>query len=357
MSKLLKFIEKSSKIHNNKYDYTSVIYEKAREKVKIICKTHGIFLQTPDNHSRGYGCPKCKGAKNSQRCRKTKEQFIKEASSIHNNFYNYDKINYTSTDNKIVITCPTHGDFEQTPDNHISGHGCPKCSSDNKTKTKEQFIKEASTIHNNFYNYDKTIYINAATKIIITCPIHGDFEQPPGTHLLGIGCSKCYGNNRKTTTEYIEQAKKIHGDKYDYTLVEYINTRTKINIICKKHGVFQQRADLHLTGSNCPNCLQSKKENLWLDTIGIPKNMRQIELVLSDKSIIKVDGFNPETNTIYEFYGDYWHGNPSKFNPSDINSNNKKTFGELYTSTLIRENKLLSDGFNLITIWECDFIP
>lgn len=124
------------------------------------------------------------------------------------------------------------------------------------------FIERSNKIHNYFYNYDKVVYINNCTKVVITCPIHGDFLQSPDAHLTGKKCSKCSnaanGDFHRNTLEYvIESAKKVHGDLYDYSLVKYTRDNVKVDIICKKHGIFRQTPNGHLCGHGCPKCKRS----------------------------------------------------------------------------------------------------
>ena len=121
-------------------------------------------------------------------------------------------------------------------------------------KTTEQFIEEAKQIHDDKYDYSKVKYINNRTKITIICSIHREFEQNPGKHLSGQGCAKCGGTVKKTTGQFIEEAKKIHRNKYNYSRVEYIDNRTKIIIICFVHGEFEQVPKSHLKGSGCSTC-------------------------------------------------------------------------------------------------------
>ena len=125
----------------------------------------------------------------------TTEQFINKARLVHGDKYDYSKTAYIKSNQKVIIICPKHGEFEQRAGHHLSGKGCPKCciveKSDNQRKTKDKFIQDSIVIHGNKYNYDKVIYKNAKTKIIITCPIHGDFEQFPYNHLQGKGCPRC----------------------------------------------------------------------------------------------------------------------------------------------------------------------
>jgi hypothetical protein len=235
------FIDRASIIHNNKYDYSLTNYISAKTKIKIICPEHGVFEQTPSDHSSGSGCPYC--ANKYQ----TTEKFISKATIIHNNKYDYSLVEYVNSISKIKIICPEHGVFEQTPNNHLRGRKCPICSHVNASKAKrlhlQEFIDRSAIIHNNKYDYSLVEYINIETKVQIICPKHGVFEQLPGHHLYGSGCRKCTSsvNSKKlalTTQEFIKKSIAVHGDTYRYSNVDYTNTYTNVNIECKMHGMF-----------------------------------------------------------------------------------------------------------------------
>ncbi len=283
--------------------------------------------------------------------RYTKEEFIKKSVEIHGDRYDYSKVEYINSRNKVIIICKIHGDFEQVPYSHMSdGNGCIKCNM-SKLNT-ELFIKKSVEIHGDRYDYSLTKYINGKNVDII-CKIHGLFNQNHSSHLRGKGCSECVGLLRLNNDIFIKRSEQIHGDKYDYSLVDIKNSKNKILIICKIHGNFIQSPHKHLIGRGCVKCGTSygKKENKWLDNFDIRKEYRQYRI---DKYI--VDGYDPITNTVYEFNGDYWHGNPIKYEKDEINKSCNKTFGELYNSTLEKENKLKVLGYNFISIWESDFI-
>lgn len=129
----------------------------------------------------------------------------------------------------------------------------------NKT-TQEEFISKAREVHGDKYDYSKVEYKGNKNKVCIICPEHGEFWQLPSSHLKGAGCPNCSGNKKYTTKEFIEKARKIHGDKYDYSKVEYVNSETKVCIICPEHGEFWQKPARHLMGQGCPNCWHIKKE-------------------------------------------------------------------------------------------------
>jgi protein-arginine kinase activator protein McsA len=192
----------------------------------------------------------------------TTEQFIEKAIKKHGYKYDYSKVNYVNANTKVCIICPIHGEFWQEANSHLKSHGCPKCDADNKRKTTEQFIKKAIEVHGDKYDYSKVEYINANTKVCIICPIHGEFWQESRNHLQGQGCPDCGGTKKKilTNEQFIKEAQKVHGDKYDYSNVEYVNRKTKVCIICPIHGEFWQTPNNHLHGKGCPKCNSSKLE-------------------------------------------------------------------------------------------------
>jgi hypothetical protein len=185
--------------------------------------------------------------------RKTTEQFIKEADVIHNKKYDYSKVEYIRAHSEVCIICPEHGEFWQTPNQHLKGYGCSKCGGNYKWTT-EEWVREASKKNNYFYTYENTQYINKKTKVNVTCPIHGDFEIIPYDHLCCHGCPKCNGKYHYTTEEWIEKANQVHLNKYDCSKTIYINSKSKVCIICPKHGEFWQIANHHLNGVGCPMC-------------------------------------------------------------------------------------------------------
>ena len=254
------FIEKSNKVHENKYNYSKTKYVNADTKLIIVCKKHGEFFQKANHHVRGHGCPMCSGNK-----KLTKQDFIQQAVLIHNNRYDYSKVKYINAKTKVIIICKKHGEFLQSPNKHIcSKRGCSYCAG-NKKLTIQEFIKRAEKIHKNKYDYSLTIYKNVWKKVKIVCQKHGDFIQSPIVHLNGSGCNKCGVENsillqKKDISQFIKESVKIHGNKYDYSKVKYINARTKIIIICKKHGEFKQTPNMHTAKKvGCPKCAKNRK--------------------------------------------------------------------------------------------------
>jgi len=175
------------------------------------------------------------------------EDFIKKCKDKHDNFYDYSLVDFKGVANKIKIICPDHGEFEQRASNHVAGQRCPYCA--NQKWTNEMFIKKAKDIHGDKYDYTSVNYENAHKKIIIKCPEHGEFEQIPWNHLsLKEGCPYC-GKNKSNMELFLKKANFVHRNKYDYSLfIKYTNNREKIRIICPDHGEFIQNLNNHLNG-------------------------------------------------------------------------------------------------------------
>ena len=219
---LLQFIEEANNIHDNRYTYLNSVYNGARKKIIITCKLHGDFEQMAYSHLAGCGCSICAEEDRTLKKRTTVPVLINQFKKIHGNLYIYDKVNYINARTPIDIVCNTHGDFRQEPRVHLRGNGCPKCgiiyNTTRHTKSLDTFIQEAAKTHNDFYDYSTTIYINTMSKIIITCPKHGEFRQTPDAHLRGQWCSKCKPKDSKAQREINEFIlslgfETIYGDK------------------------------------------------------------------------------------------------------------------------------------------------
>lgn len=185
------FIRRSISIHGDRYDYSQTEYSGNNNHVTIICKTHGAYRQRARAHLDNQNCPKCSQRANWKPATGSGlKYFIEKAKSVHGETYSYDKVVYNGIKSKVVITCPVHGDFTQRAERHLNGSRCPNCCN-NKKKTTEQFITEAIQIHGNYYDYSQSIYENANSKLIIICPKHGQFKQKPAQHTNGQGCKQC----------------------------------------------------------------------------------------------------------------------------------------------------------------------
>jgi hypothetical protein len=301
----------------------------------------------------------------------TTESFIIRANEVHGiSKYDYSKVVYVNSSTKITIICEANHVFEQTPHNHLTGKGCFKCSGRYK-KTTDEFIIEANNKFLCRFDYSLVDYKNNHTEIKIICKDHGQFVMTGKSHLKSKnGCVLCgikviKEKRTSCTEEFIKKAINIFGNVYDYNAVEYINSTSKIKIICKDHGEFIIKAACHLHNKRgCPKCVfkkqYSKSSINWLNFISKLYNIEiqhgeNIGEFRIPNTTKRADGYCKENNTIYEFHGDYWHGNPKKFIHSEINKISKCTFGELYQRTLDREQQIRDLGYNLITIWENDW--
>ena len=247
----------------------------------------------------------------------TNESFKERARQIHGNKYDYSRVEYGKNNKeKVCIICPEHGEFWQRPNRHLSGDGCPYCCK-NKKLTQEEFIERVNLIYNYKYDFSKSVYTNTDTKVKCLCSEHGEFWQTPHHLLQGVACERC-GTERasKIKIEYSagsfeEKARKVHGDKYDYSKVKYINCNTKVCIICPEHGEFWQKPVNHLQGNGCPICNNSHIENKIMNFL----EYNDIEYIkeMSFKWLGKqhLDFYLPEYNIAIECQGEQ-HFKPIK---------------------------------------------
>ena len=316
------FIDEAVKIHNNKYDYSKVEYSLSSEKVCIICPEHGEFWQVANEHLKGHGCPKCGINNISVKNRLTTEEFIRKAKVIHNNKYDYSKVEYIVNNEYVTIICPEHGEFTQTPNSHLNGSGCPKCGnrkiSESKVLSQETFITKCEIIHNKKYDYSKVKYDGYKSQITIICPTHGEFKQLASDHINGHGCPICgiemsKKNKSLTTEEFITKAKKLHGDK-------------------------------HLIGQECPKCFNhlSHSEN---EIISYYQNILGINAIKHcDRSTIspyEIDIYVPELKIGIEYNGLRWYS---------------EEFGKDKNYHLNKLNLCKQEGIKLIQIFEDEYL-
>lgn len=260
----------------------------------------------------------------------TTEQFIQKAISIHGNKYDYSKVKYVNTETKICIICPEHGEFWQTPHQHVGMHkqGCPKCGLEkslrlagegkNKERNEEarnRFIEKAKEMHGNRYDYSKVEYKNNYTPVCIICPKHGEFWQKPYWHAQrGYDCPKCMNHNQQNNKElariksrefFIEHAKQIYGDHYDYSQMDYVDTNTKVKIICPKHGEFWQKPKNHLRGHGCFKCSGLYKTRKNIKEL-FPERASIIHNNKYDYSKVEYTKANENVCIICPIHGEFW---------------------------------------------------
>lgn len=272
----------------------------------------------------------------------TTKEFIERARSVHGDKYDYSKVEYTGALNKVIITCAKHGEFHQIANNHISGSGCEVCGRHSSTKS---FIIKSKSIHGDKYDYSKVEYKNAHTKVCIICPKHGEFWQAPNSHLNGKGCFRCV-DHKQTLNEFIQKAKSIHGDRYDYSNVEYEHSQKYITIVCPIHGKFKQTPNSHLSNRGCPKCNCSKGEN------EIREILKSCEISFIEqyrfndcrnKRTLPFDFYLPELNLCIEYDGEQHFKPVEKFG-------GYKSFKTIIIHDKIKTNYCINNDINLIRI-------
>ena len=282
------------------------------------------------------------------------KEFIENAKEIHGDKYDYSKVNYINAHAKVCIICPEHGEFWQTPIKHVnSKNGCPYCANNIK-HTTAWFIKKAKQVHGDKYDYSKVNYVNRNIKVCIIDKKIGEFWQLPFNHLNGYGPNKTRGEKvwskrgRITTDDFIEKAKEIHGSKYNYDLVNYVDCNTNVKIICNKCGkIFQQKPKNHINLKHgCPFCNESKLE-------------KEVENMLIDKNILferqkhfkwlgkqSLDFYLPEHNIAIECQGEQ-HYRPVDF-AGRGNDWAEKQFDIIKKRDLKKMNKCINNGIKIL---------
>lgn len=244
----------------------------------------------------------------------TTDQFIEKARNIHGNKFNYSLVEYKGCKSKIHIICKNNHVFEQSPNDHLNGHGCKKCAGWGEMKFNfKEFIDRAISIHGDLYDYSKYEYITHSTKSTIICKKHGVFLISPKEHLIEArGCSKCgYEKSTKKRTHtlenFVKKGNEVHNNKYLYDNVKYVNQHSKVKIICPTHGEFEQAPKDHLhLKQGCPSCKSSKGE------ITVEKYLRDNNIFFirqykfdncRDKRPLPFDFYLPEYNSVIEYQG------------------------------------------------------
>lgn len=299
----------------------------------------------------------------------TQKEFIRRCKEVHGTTYSYKNVVYTTTKNKVVITCKVHGNFEQKAAKHLQGHGCKKCAyeahskhmSGSRTEERDFLLQlRLPKLHKYLGPF-----VNLATRVELFCPKHGHYWKRPSELLKGKFCPDC-SRNRLTTEAFAIEARKVHGQKYDYSKVIYKKVTGKVLIICPEHGEFKQSHSAHINqGKGCPRCVTkrySKKAIKWLEYEAKKRRLKNVlhaenggEFYIKELRCY-ADGYHKRSNTVFEFYGDAYHGNIKRY-PKDAYPNpySDLTTVDLYRKTMLREKQLRRLGYNIVSIWESDF--
>ena len=365
--------EQLEKIHNNIYDYSKVIWKGSDAGINVICNIHGNFIIRAQDHKGGRGCQKCSKENKIQYNKYNTDIFIGNSIQKWGNTFDYSKVDYIDSNNKVIIICKKHGDIEIFPPNHLI-YGCGKCGNESNQrnvdlnkKCKREFVSKANIIHNNIYDYSSACYQDAVSKLIVTCRSHGDFSISPNNHLRGKGCNVCGKESSrlaklKNFDDYQPEFIKLYGDKYDYSSVLWEGGSKPITVICKKHGEFHILPYLHKIGRECQKC-SNRHSGISMDWLLFMEKRYSTEIqharnlgeFIIPGTRYKADGYIQSLNTIFEFHGDFWHGNPELYEQTELNPKTGITYGELYKQTLAKSKLIIENGFDLIEIWENDW--
>lgn len=338
------WVAKAVAVHGDRFDYSRVAYDGNRVKVEIVCREHGPFWQDPLNHvTNKAGCPVCAGFH-----RDPLANFIERARAAHGDKYDYSQAEYRTSETPVVIICPEHGAFEQTPYSHVTGHGCKlcgieKCASAGR-RTLDEFIAEARAVHGDLYDYSRAVYTNAFTQMEIICPDHGPFMQTPASHLSGVKCHACTGYGPVSTEAFVERARAVHGDRYDYSGTVIDGMHGKADVMCAVHGVFSTTPKDHLAKrSGCPRCAREATSSAgeaevadWVTSQGFSVERNRRDIIGG----FEIDIFIPERAIGIEYHGAYWHCDTRMQHPR------------------IHERKVAAAetaGIRLLTVWDFDW--
>lgn len=252
--------------HRAKHDYSKTVYVNAKTKIEIVCPKHSSFWQMPTSHRSGCGCPTCAAEEASLSQLGTAADFKDKVDNFWGLEYDYSIADYKGYHKHLTVICHKHGPFSVTPANHLKGRGCPCCGllkrAESRLRGREDILKQVADTHRNFYDYSEAVFRSVTDKVTIKCPVHGPFEQVMSGHIRGKGCHKCAiernSENRKSNTlEFVYKAVAKKGNLYDYSLAEYVDNETPVEIICKEHGSFWQSPANHLAGQGCPSCAET----------------------------------------------------------------------------------------------------
>ncbi len=309
-------------------------------------------------------------------------EVLRRFRAAHGKRYNYNKVKYVSNNVDVTIICKVHGPFTQRPQVHWSGRNCNKCSyverpaaiskASRSRKSRKTFVDQARQVHDGYYTYGKVLdeYVQDSTHIVVTCPAHGNFTVQVSRHLSGSRCAKCAASDRKglrlTTKQFIEKAKQVHGGRFRYPRTSYVVYDEPVIITCPQHGDFRQTPSTHLSGYGCRQCTQigySRKSVDWITQEAKSRRMKNVQHAEAGGEFVipgtryRVDGYHAPTKTVFEFYGDNWHGNLEKYRPHDRpHPFSTLTAKQLYTRTMKREAELRELGYRVISTWESDYM-
>lgn len=356
------FIDKVKAMYGDVYDFSKVKYEGREKHVTIICKKHGEFSIKPrtilrGNHGkRPHGCPICEGISRPTRPKMTSEVFLAKMKELYGDSLIFLLPDTFKDTGSVTAICYKHGEIRHQVSYWLSGRGCDYCNG-HKIYGPE-FVELAKAVHGDKYDYSQTEEPSRKNSMLtIICPKHGPFKQMAWLHLSGCGCPECVGYPNKKTKEqrekeFIQKARDLFGDKFDYSKVHYVNNDTNVTLICKEHHIeFETSPDTHLRGSGaCPMCTRSIGEAKIYGYLSRHKieffTQHKIEHnnPLCKRQYLVVDFYIPEYKVVIEYNGKQHYQHVEFFHSDGFTLEDQK----------IRDNTLLdiltSKGIRLLTI-------
>lgn len=325
--------------------------------MQIGCPDHGNFWQVSWSHlNSANGCPECGVEARSRSLSLGADEFVGRARAVHGDTYDYAQTIYVNANTKVVIICGEHGAFEQAAGNHLTGSGCPRCAG-RYSPTTEEWIAEARKAHGDRYYYSQAKYEGRHTKLTIVCLEHGPFEQAAGDHVRGIGCSRCAKMHRPSTDEWIELAREVHGDRYDYSETTYINQDAKVTIVCSEHGAFDKNPRAHIEeGTGCPLCPKHKSRGETavakaLTDLGVryEPEWRHETCGGQGRGRLRFDFNIPEYMALIEFDGSQ-HFRPVRWNKSITREQALRAFIGVQLRDRIKDDWARVNGYPLLRV-------
>ncbi len=298
--------------------------------------------------------------------KKTTEEFIFELQVLLGDKVDCSLVDYQGAFVKVTLVCSKHGQFNIKPNNVLSGQGCRECGNESMklllSMNTERFIRQAIERHGDKYDYSETTCDKVDDHVIYRCRrCDRDVSQSAKFHLAGRGCPSCsLALKRWDRAEFLLSAVNVHGVMYKYDLSGWddkLGKNNKVDILCPRcDHWFKQLVQVHITSrSGCPRCCNatklSKPETAWLDSLNVSLEHRQVRVLNTRWTVDALVG-----DTVYEFFGSFWHGDPRHGPPEKVNAKNKKTYLQLYNETMSRCERLTSFGYTVVFVWELDWL-
>lgn len=315
------FVKTATEAHNGAYTYSGEGWHGGQTKISLHCRVHDIaFTQIADMHMRGRtGCAKCESEKSSATQSMPQEQFIEKCLEVHGSLYDLSLVDYKNSSAQITVVCRKHGKFSCRAGNFIHRKsGCPKCSyernGERSRHTLEAYLPRFEEAHGNTYTYNGVTVRGRTTYVNAVCGHHGGFEQTAQDHIRGIGCKKC-SFKMWDQESFISEAKKVHGNTYDYSKTVYVKATEKVTITCRVHGDFTQAPNYHVnSGHGCKKCGASGPSAGQIEMYGFLSSLTECKSDYRFNGRKELDIYMPNLKLAVEYNGLIWHS--TKFSRS-----------------------------------------